>query len=74
VRPSSGALDIKLQHMVFCTEFFWMGGTTTEGTEHRQVAMLCSLHCSTSLLGILLKDMLSFLVASLANLSAGSFP
>jgi hypothetical protein len=27
MRPSSGALDVELQHMVFCTElFFWMGG------------------------------------------------
>jgi len=25
IRPSSGALDVELQHMVFCTEF-WMGG------------------------------------------------
>ena len=38
-------------------------------------AMFCSLSCCTaSLLGILLKDMLSFLVASLATLSASSFP
>ena len=39
------------------------------------LAMLCSLSCcAASLLGILLKDMLSFLVASLASLSASSFP
>ena len=25
IRPSSGALDVELQHMVFCTGF-WMGG------------------------------------------------
>ena len=38
------------------------------------LAMLCSLSCAVSLLGILLKDMLSFVVASLASLSASSFP
>ena len=26
IRPSSGALDVELQHMVLCTEVFWMGG------------------------------------------------
>jgi hypothetical protein len=37
--------------------------------------MLWSLTCWTiSLLGILLKDMSSFLVASFAGLSASSFP
>ena len=25
-RPSSGALDVELQHMVFCAPSFWMGG------------------------------------------------
>jgi len=25
IRPSSGPLDVELQHMVFCTDF-WMGG------------------------------------------------
>jgi len=38
------------------------------------LAMLCSLSCTTSFLGILLKDMLTFLVSSLASLSASSFP
>ena len=39
------------------------------------LAMLWSLSCcTTSFSGIVLKDMLSFLVASLANLSASSFP
>ena len=39
------------------------------------LAMLWSLsHCTTSFLGILLKDMLHFLVASLASLSASSLP
>jgi len=33
MRPSLGALDVELQHMVFCTEF-WMGG----GLESRCIA------------------------------------
>jgi len=33
IRPSSGALDVELQHMVFCAPSFWMGG----GLESRRL-------------------------------------